>query len=398
MIAFDEAKTRILSDFAPLGAELASLQSAVGRVLAEPLAARRTQPPQALSAMDGYAVRAADLSTVPCQLEVIEELPAGSVPTKALGPGQAARIFTGAPLPQGADAILIQENVTQPDLPIIEALEAPAKGRYVRPQGLDFSEGQIGLEAGTRLSPRHIGLAASMNHPWLMVRRKPRIAILSTGSELKHPGEPLAPGQIISANSASLAALVQAQGGEAVQLGIVPDDTVALLAALNSAQSCDLILTSGGASVGAHDLIGNQLKDHGLEVGFWKIAMRPGKPLIYGAYKGTPFLGLPGNPVSSLVGGMLIVAPIIAACQGLPDPTLDWEPRVLASDIPANDKREEFMRAWLHEDGRVEAFPKQDSSMLSPLAQADGFIRRPANAPLMAAGTKVDFLPFGAAF
>ena len=394
MISFSEAKSKILSDFRPLGSELVSLQSAHGRVLAEDVRARRSQPPADLSAMDGYAVRAADLAKVPCKLKVIEEIPAGAVPKKTLGPGETARIFTGAPLPVGADSILIQENVTQPDLPTIEALETPDKGRYVRAKGIDFGEGDLGIEAGVQLSPRHIALAAAMNYPWLQVRRKPRVAILSTGSELRNPGEPLAPGQIISANSASLAALVQSQGGEVVQLGMVPDDTPALVAALDQAKTCDLIVTSGGASVGAHDLVGNHLKQHGLKVGFWKIAMRPGKPLIYGSYSGTAFLGLPGNPVSSLVGGILIVAPIIAACLGLPDPTQNWQVRRLAKAIPANDQREEFMRAIINPDASVLAFPSQDSSLLSPLAQADGLIRRPAHAPEFAEGTKVDFLPF----
>lgn len=276
MMSFEEAKRRILDRAALMPPELVGLHQANGRILAEPLAARRDQPPHAVSAMDGYAVRSEDCQGQGTRLAVTQTIAAGAMPQGPIAPGQAARIFTGAPVPPGADAILIQELVQRLDDGSISSDAKLAAGRYVRAAGQDFAMGQIGIEANQRLAARHIGLAAAMNYPWLKVRRRPVVALISTGDELVHPGEPLGPGQIISANCSALGALVERHGGQALVLGATPDDKDILLAALEVAAAADIIVTSGGASVGDHDLVGGILRNHGLSVDFWKIAMRPG--------------------------------------------------------------------------------------------------------------------------
>ncbi len=393
MMAFDEAKQRILERASLMPGELVGLHQANERILAEDLGARRDQPPSAVSAMDGYAVRADDCSGPGSQFVVTQTVAAGAVPQGPIGPGQAARIFTGAPLPPGADAILIQE-LTHPRGDARIATDANlTAGRYVRAAGQDFAKGQVCLKAGQRLGARHIGLAAAMNYPWLKVRRCPQVALISTGDELVHPGEPIGPGQIISANCAALQALVERHGGQALVFGATPDDKEALLATLDAARSADIIVTSGGASVGDHDLVGGLLRDHGLSVDFWKIAMRPGKPLIFGDFQNRVFLGLPGNPVSAVLGGLMFLAPLLAQMLGQDDPTEAWQTRNLSGSLPANDERLEFLRARLLPDGRVEAFNRQDSAMASVLALADGLIRRPAHAPTWSNGQIVDYLP-----
>ena len=397
MISVDEALDRILSAFAPLPAETVSVSQALGRVLAEDVVARVTQPPADVSAMDGYAVRAEDVASVPVQLQVVGHIAAGSRQEAPLATGQAARIFTGAPLPEGADAIVIQED-TERDGESVTVKESAARGTYVRPAGLDFRAGDVGVAASRAVTVRDLGLIAAMNRPWVSVRRRPRVAVLATGDEVVMPGDPVGPSQIVSSNGLALCALVEACGGEAINLGIAADSADSLRRLAAGAAGADLLITTGGASVGEHDLIRSVLGEEGLDLDFWKIAMRPGKPLMFGRLKGTRMLGLPGNPVSSLVCGLLFVRPILDRLLGLARPAHPTEPAVLAADLGANDRRQDYLRATLrpNDDGRLHASPfhKQDSSMLATLAHADALILRAPHAPPAAAGTLVEVLRF----
>jgi len=399
MISVEEARNRILSAFAPLPAELVSLERALGRVLAETVTARVTQPPQAVSAMDGYAVRAAEVARVPVRLRVAGAAPAGGAYEASLGPGEAVRIFTGGPLPAGADAIVIQEDTHSGEDAAgawVEVTESVAEGRYVRPAGLDFRRGDAGPAAGRRLGVRDVALAASMNHPWLSVRRRPRVAVLATGDEVVMPGDPVGPQQIVSSNGLALCAFVEACGGEAVNLGIARDDRDSLLRLAAGAGGTDLLVTSGGASVGEHDLIRSVLGERGLELDFWKIAMRPGKPLMFGRLGETPLLGLPGNPVSSLVCALVFLRPLLARLQGL-DPDETRTKARLETALPANDRRQDYLRARLHRhpDGSLSTavFERQDSSMLATLQRADALLVRPPHAPPAAAGESAEVIP-----
>ena len=316
MLSVEEAQTRILNAMQPLPAEQIALADALGRVLADDVRSRRTQPPLAVSAMDGYAARAEDVATLPARLRVIGYAPAGAAYDGVVGPGEAVRIFTGAPVPEGADTIVIQEN-TRADGEEIDVVDGSApKGRYVRPAGLDFGKGDALLGAGRSLTARDVGLAAAMNVPWLKVHRKPRVAILPTGDEVVMPGDPVGPNQIVSSNGLALASFVAALGGVPIDLGIAPDseDTLKVMAA--GARGADILVTTGGASVGDHDLIKDVLGDIGLELDFWKIAMRPGKPLIFGTLNEVPILGLPGNPVSSMVCAIVFLGPALRRMQG----------------------------------------------------------------------------------
>ena len=398
MISVAEARSRISDAFAPLATELVGLSDAVGRALAEDLAARRTQPPSAVSAMDGYAVRAADVAKVPATLEVIGEAPAGGAFAGTLGPGQAVRIFTGGPVPAGADAIVIQEDTDLGD-PDVTVKEAAPAGQHIRAAGIDFSEGEVLLTAGRRLGARDIGLAASMNHPWIPVIRRPRIALLATGDEVVRPGDPLGPNQIVSSNGPALAAFIESRGGIAVDLGIARDDEASIRALAGGARGADLLITMGGVSVGDRDLVQKVLGEVGLEVDFWRIAMKPGKPLMFGLLGGTPVLGLPGNPVSSMVCAMLFLGPAMDRMLGLPGSGLPLVRARLGADVAANNFREDYMRATVTtgEDGTLVATPLkiQDSSMMSALARADGLIIRPPDAPPAAAGDWADVIPLG---
>jgi molybdopterin molybdotransferase len=395
MIPVEEALHRLLAPLKPIGAEQVALTEALGRVLAEDVVARRTQPPFAASAMDGYAVRADDVVSVPVRLRVIGAVPAGQSYDGRIGPGEAVRIFTGAPIPADADAIIIQED-TEASGDTVLVKEAGVPGRHIRPAGLDFREGTIGLEAGTRLNAREIGLAAAMNRPFLSVRRRPRVAILPTGDEIVMPGDPVGPNQIVSSNGIALAAFVQAIGAEPVLLEIAPDDAQAVRDIAAGARGVDMLLTTGGASVGEHDLVKGALEADGMVLDFWKIAMRPGKPLMVGDWRGTPMIGLPGNPVSALVCAHLFVKPAVQRLSGLrPDERRPAAAR-LGGPLPANDRRQDYLRAKLARgnDGEVEATPfeKQDSSMMSLLAKADCLVVRPPLAPPAAAGTPVPIL------
>ena len=387
-----DALARITGALHPLAPESVSVAEAYGRVLAEDVAARVTQPPAAVSAMDGYAVRAADVADVPTTLQVIGEAPAGAAFDGTVGKGDAVRIFTGAPVPAGADAIIIQEDTTR-DGDAVSVTVGATEGRYIRPAGLDFSAGDVRLKKGRLLTARDIGLAAAMNVPWLMVTRKPRIALLATGDEIVKPGDALGPNQIVSSNALALAALIKARGGEPIDLGIAPDNRASLAAMADGARGADMLITLGGASVGDHDLVQSVLGEKGLEVDFWRIAMRPGKPLMFGAIGETPMLGLPGNPVSSLVCGLVFVSAAIHAMLGRSGDYLETDTAQLGCDLPENDERQDYLRATLTraDDGSLVATPfgKQDSSMLTRLAAAQALVIRPPHAAAAGEGTVV---------
>jgi molybdopterin molybdotransferase len=397
MISVEEALQRFLALIEPVAPEQISLEAAHGRALAEDVAARRTQPPFAVSAMDGYAARSADVAEVPARLRVIGSVAAGSAYDGTVGPGEAVRIFTGAPVPAGADCIIIQED-TERDGDVVIVRESAPLGHYVRPEGLDFRAGEIGLTAGRVLSARDVGLAAAMNRPWLAVRRRPRVAILPTGDEIVMPGDPVGPNQIVSSNALALGALVAASGGIPVQLGIATDSHASLQHMAAGAAGADLLVTTGGASVGEHDLVRDALGDHGLELDFWKIAMRPGKPLMVGRLRGTPMLGLPGNPVSTMVCGLLFLRPAILKMQGLAPPN-DMRTARLVSPLGENDRRQDYLRAECRPgaDGEleVEPFRRQDSSMMSLLSRANCLVMRPPLAPAALTGARVPIIPFG---
>jgi molybdopterin molybdotransferase len=394
MLSVAEARGHVTAAFRSLPAEQVALPEAIGRVLAEDVRARLTQPPFAASAMDGYAVRAADVASAPVRLKIAGYAPAGGARAAALQPGEAVRIFTGAPLPEGADTIVIQED-TQVHADHVLVKEAGPKGSYVRPAGLDFKEGDLGLAAGKRLNARDIGLAAAMNHPWLRVRRKPRVAILATGNEIVMPGEPRTAQQIISSNGQSLAAFLRESGAEPIDLGIAPDDREGLQRLIAGAAGADLLVTTGGASVGDHDLVQSVLGEQGMTLDFWKIAMRPGKPLMFGRIGPTPVLGLPGNPVSSLVCAIVYLRPALRVMLGLPAAE-DGETALVGRDLAENDSRQDYLRSRLATDahGRLVATPfgKQDSSMMFLLQQADCLVVRPPHAPALHAGSPVPIL------
>jgi len=387
-----EALARINGALKPLAPESVSVAEAYGRVLAEDIAVRVTQPPVAVSAMDGYAVRAADVATVPTTLKVIGEAPAGAAFEGSVGASEAVRIFTGAPVPDGADTIVIQEDTAR-DGDTVTVREGSAEGRYIRPAGLDFSVGDKRLAAGRMLTARDIGLAAAMNVPWLMVTRKPRIALLATGDEIVKPGDTLGPNKIVSSNALALAALITARGGEPIDLGIAPDNRASLAAMADGARGDDMLITLGGASVGDHDLVQSVLGEQGLEVDFWRIAMRPGKPLMFGSIGETPMLGLPGNPVSSLVCGLVFVSAAIHTMLGRSGDYLETDTAQLGRDLPPNDERQDYLRATLTraDDGALIATPfdKQDSSMLTRLAAAQALVVRPPHAAAAATGATV---------
>ena len=399
MISVAEARRKIKEKMPLMAPEQVPLTEALGRVLAADVSARRTQPPKAVSAMDGYAVRAQDVSQLPATLTVLGDVPAGQAFDGNVGKGQSVRIFTGAALPNGADTIVIQENTIRQDTEVtVVDGEAPS-GRYVRSAGLDFSIGDTLLKAGKLLNARDIGLAASMNVPWLSVRQKPRIAILATGDEIVMPGDPVGSNQIVSSNGLALASFVTAIGGIPIDLGIAPDSKKTLQIMAAGAKGTDMLITCGGASVGDHDLVQKVLSDSGLEIDFWKIAMRPGKPLMFGHLGETQMLGLPGNPVSSLVCATIFLAPAINAMLGRDASDAFYETANLSNALSENDEREDYLRAKLerNEDGQllVTAFSKQDSSVFSGLAKADALIIREPFAPAVNIGHPVRILRLG---
>jgi molybdopterin molybdotransferase len=347
--------------------------------------------------MDGYAVRADDLGRIPVELHIVAEVPAGAGFGGHVSEGEAARIFTGAPMPAGTDTVVIQED-TERNGDRVLVLEAARRGRYVRPKGLDFTEGDAPLHAGRRLTARDIGLLAAMNRPWLFVRRRPRIGILSTGDEIVMPGDPIGPHQIVSSNSLALSALAAACGAVAISVGNAPDDPEALRRIASATRGVDLLVTTGGASVGEHDLVREALAEDGFDLDFWQIAMRPGKPLMVGRYQGTPMLGLPGNPVSTFVCAMLFLVPAIERLSGTASTAATAPTARLGASVAANDRRQDYLRARLIRaaDGVEEVFPfdVQDSSMMRLLAAADCLILRPPHSPAAAAGESVPIIRF----
>ena len=392
MISVEEARGRILAGLRATGAEIVPLADGWGRVTAGPVLARLTQPPRDVSAMDGYAMRAADAG-LGAVLRLVGAAPAGHPWDGVLGTGEALRLFTGSIMPDGADAIVIQEDATRTG-EAIAVNEAAVLGRHIRRAGQDFARGDVLLPAGKRLGARDIGLAAAGNHPWLSVHRRPRIAILATGDEIAMPGEPIPPGGIVSSNSHALAALVRAAGGDPVVLPVVADDRAALMAVADAVTGMDMLVTTGGASVGEHDLVQEALGARGLQVDFWQIAMRPGKPLMFGQMGQVAMLGLPGNPVSSLVCAILFLLPAIQVLSGLPPAPPATVRARLGAEVPANDKRADHLRATLRvdADGGLVAtpFPRQDSAMLRVMAQADGLVLRAAFAAKAGVGEMVD--------
>ena len=397
MLSVADATRSILAAFQPLAGEVVGIDRALGRVLALPVTARLNQPPAAVSAMDGYAVRAVDITRLPARLAVIGTVAAGTVSTGSVQPGQSMRIFTGAILPDGADSIVIQENCDRDGDVVVVREGSNTLGQHVRAAGNDFRLGEIGIDAGRLLTARDIALAAAMNWPSVTVTRRPRVAILSTGDELQHPGEPLGPAQIVASNGIGLAALVTACGGDAINLGIARDTMADLDRALDGAQGADLLVTTGGASVGELDLIQQALKDKGAELDFWKIAMRPGKPVMFGELGALPVLGLPGNPVSALVTATLFLRPVIDRLLGRVTSESGSFTGMVGVALKANVQRLDYLRATVSRgaDGSLIAspFPKQDSAMLSLIAQADALIIRPPHAPAASAGELTEIMP-----
>ncbi|MBK4719927.1 molybdopterin molybdotransferase MoeA [Azospirillum sp. YIM DDC1] len=397
MISVGEARARILAAFTALPAETVALPDALGRVLAEPAVARLTQPPFAAAAMDGWAVRAADIvpasADAPVTLRRIGESAAGHAFAGTVGAGEAVRIFTGAPLPAGADAVVMQEDCEDAGDRVRVGRAVPA-GRFIRPAGLDFTAGEDVLPKGRLLTARDVALAAAANLPWLRVHRRPRVAVLATGDEIALPGDPLGPSQIVSSNALGLCALVTSQGGLAHNLGVAKDDPEHLAAMAAGAAGCDLLVTTGGASQGEHDHVRDVLG--GLSLDFYRVAMKPGKPLIFGTANGVPLLGLPGNPVSTGVAAVLFLVPLLRHLQGLPAENATLMAR-LGAPLKANDDRTDFLRATLSPgpDGEPVAtpFPRQDSAMMSRLAQADALIVREPQATATAAGERVTVIP-----
>jgi molybdopterin molybdotransferase len=398
MLPVAEAQARIIAPLQTLPTEWVALPEALGRVLAQDLLARRDQPPVAVSAMDGFAVRAADTQEPGRAFAVVGEAPAGGLYPGVVGPFEAVRIFTGAPMPAGADAVVIQENAQAAGAQARFA-EPVTPGTFVRPAGLDFAQGWKGLAAGTILDARALGLAATMGHAWLPARRRPRVGLLATGNELRWPGETPEGSQIVSSNSVTLAGMLRGWGAVPVDLGICPDEAPALIAHLRAAAGLDLLVTTGGASVGDYDLVQSALHAEGLALDFWKIAMRPGKPLLFGSLGPLHVLGLPGNPVSTGVCAIVFLRLALQRMLGLPMGLRLGEAR-LKHALGANDRRQDYLRGfWADEDGerRVETAARQDSSMFATFAAADALVVRPPLAPPRAAGDAVPVVDLRAA-
>lgn len=391
MISVEEAAARVLAIARPLEAEAVAIAQAGGRVLAADARAARAQPPFDAAAMDGYALRAAELKPG-AEFAVIGEAAAGRRFKGAVGPGQAVRIFTGAPVPEAADAVVIQEDVAR-EGERITILESLGEGVNIRPFGSDFALG-AGLAAPRRLGPAELSLLAAMNLPRLSVYRRPVVALIATGDEIVMPGDAPGEDQIVGSNLFGLKAIVEAEGGRARILPVARDTEASLKATFGLAESADLVVTIGGASVGEHDLVARVARELGIEMAFHKVAMRPGKPLMSGRFGSAAMLGLPGNPVSALVCGLLFLAPMLRAMQGLPDPLPKPHYAVLGADVAANGPRAHYMRARV-EDGMITPFERQDSSLLSVLSQANALLIRPVADPPRNAGDSVPYLPFG---
>jgi molybdopterin molybdotransferase len=398
LISVAEALDHVLAHAAPLPSEQVALDDALGRVLAADLKALRTQPPADLSAMDGYAARAADIATAPVALRIIGEVAAGRPFTTTIGPGEAARIFTGGVMPAGADTVVVQE-ITERRGDAVTVRKPVSKGRHIRRQGLDFQRGDALFSAGRRLSARDLALLAGMNYPRLPLHRRPKVALFATGDELVPPGQEPGPGQIVYSNGFALAALARQEGAAVVDLGLVKDELDATIAAIRGARGvgADILVTTGGASVGEYDLVHKAFAAEGMNLSFWKVAMRPGRPLMHGRLGGMHVLGLPGNPVSAYVCAFLFLVPLIRCLSGRSDLMMPTESALLACDLPANDERADYLRATLQEGSKgpiATPFPIQDSSMMVPLAKADCLVIREPYAPAAAAGSRCAIVKF----
>jgi molybdopterin molybdotransferase len=396
LISVEEAMARILKGTKPLAREIVALHHCAGRVLAADIKAKRDQPPFPASAMDGYAVRFADVGQVPVSLRVVGTAPAGHAFQGKVEKGEAVRIFTGAPVPKGADTVVIQENTEARAGEVRINTAAQRLGQHIRRRGLDFAKGETLLRRGTLLGAREIGLAAAMNWQGLPVTRRPRVALFTTGDELVSPGQAPKADQIVSSNSFALAAFVRRYGGEAIDLGIIPDRLNAISRAIGKASGADILLTTGGASVGDHDLVQAALKQAGTRLDFWKIALRPGKPLMFARDGRRRILGLPGNPVSALVCARIFLKPLIFSLLGLPTDVPDTVKARLGMALAANDLRQDYLRAKVSrgDDGsyRATPFTVQDSSMQRALTEAQGLIVRAPLAPEAQEGDLVDLI------
>ncbi len=390
MITVDEALEALFALITPLKSEDVPLAEAVGRVLASDVAARRDQPPFAASAMDGYALRE-DEARPGARFDVIGEAAAGHGFDGVVNPGQAVRIFTGAPLPEGASRVIIQEDVDRNGDQITLNADLDPKP-HIRPKGCDFRIGET-MGAPRVLRPADIALLASMNRATVPVTKRPVVALISTGDELVMPGEHPGPDQIIASNTFGLKALLEGHGARARILPIARDNIPSLETAFGLATGADLIVTIGGASVGDHDLVGQVAGQMGMDRAFYKVAMRPGKPLMAGRMGGAAMVGLPGNPVSAMVCGQVFLAPMIRAMLGLGAHRSSRQTARLAAPLPKNGPREHYMRARLTPEGLV-AETRQDSSLLSVLAEADALLVRPMHDPERAVGDMVEYLDF----
>jgi molybdopterin molybdotransferase len=394
LLPVDEARRRVLDGVKALTAERVTLAKARGRVLAKAVSATRDQPPFDASAMDGYAVRHADIFGLPQHLKLIGTSAAGHAFKGSVKPGTAVRILTGAPLPRGADTVVIQENVQPADHGINVLSETPL-AKNIRRAGLDFARGDVLVNTGTKLSPRDIGLLAAGNAAVVSVHRKPKVVLFTTGDELVLPGQRPRADQIVSSNSHAIAAMVEQFGAEVVNLGIVKDNLKATIAAVKKGLGADVLLTTGGASVGDHDYVQAAFKASGVKIGFWKIALRPGKPFMYGRKGRTHVMGLPGNPVSALVTARIFLKPLLDVMMGLPASDVRMT-AVLKGTLPANDHRQDYMRATLTvaEDGRrtVSPFSAQDSSMQRTLQSSQALIMREPMASAAQDGDSVSVL------
>jgi molybdopterin molybdotransferase len=392
-----DALAAVLAEAEPLPEELVALDAAFHRVLARDLIALRTQPPEAMSAMDGYAVRAADANTPGARLKVIGEVAAGRPFERTIGEGEAVRIFTGGVIPQNADAVVIQED-TVVEADGVRITEAAVAGRHIRGAGIDFRKGDMLIAKGARLTDRDLSLAAAMNYPEVAVRRRPKVALLATGDELVMPGVAPGPGQIVYSNGYALRALARAAGADTVDLGIAADTLEATRDGIRRARElgADILVTTGGASVGDHDLVKRSFEAEGVAMAFWRIAMRPGKPMMHGRLGPMRLIGLPGNPVSSYVCSFLFLVPLIRALSGCAVVHHTRETALLGYDVAANDVREDYLRARLERrgDGALIATPAshQDSSLLANLAAAAALVIRAPFAPPSVAGSPCEVL------
>ncbi len=387
-LALEEAQARLLALAPALPAEAVATGAALGRVLAQDLHAVRTQPPADLSAMDGYALAP---GTGPWQL--VGESRAGAPYREVLAENQCVRISTGAIVPPGADRVLLQEDALD-EVGLVTATGMPPPGRHIRARGFDFHEGDLLLERGTRLTPARIALALAAGHGELAVARRVKVAVMDSGDELSADPAACLPHQIPASNAAMIAAMLAPLGCDITRIGPVPDDRIALAEALAAAEGADVLVTSGGASVGDHDLVKPALTEWGAETAFWKVAIKPGKPLLVATRGAQVILGLPGNPVSSFVTAYLFALPLVRAAMGAGDPLPRAVTMVAGEDLPATGPRREFLRA-ASDGGEVRLAGSQDSSALSALAVADCLIDRPARAPALAAGEPVRVFPLG---